>query len=491
MKLIRQFIAAINPIAGKRISTSSLQFRLTLELLVLSILALSSVAFWAGWQRSQNLVAAHKKTLEYIGIRFPEQVELYSEMGSLEIGLTRSVHKASTGGIMVWVKRNDGMLLVNSPDMDLQSSKITKMISLTEVPAEPTFVQVGDRYLAISSRTLKVKNELLGTVYFSQDITDEQRQLNDGIRSLIVVSIVVILVLMLAISNRIRHALHPLEHMSQVASTLSADNLLAAKLQLHQAPDEILGLAQTFNEMLFRLSGSWEQQRQFVGNVSHELRTPLTVVVGYLQSLLRRSTNLSDYQQEALKTAAGETERTIRMLEDLLDLARADSGNLHFRLNPVILNTLVAEVAQMSQKVSNRKIIFVSNDEDVVACADQERLQQVLINLVDNAIKYSAPEQPVELVLEKREQQVMIHVGDRGIGISLPHQNRIFERFYRVDESMTRSRDGTGLGLAIAKSLIEGMEGRITLRSKPGEGSIFTITLPVWNPQLLAIAFSL
>jgi signal transduction histidine kinase len=484
MKLIRQFIATINPIAGKRISTSSLQFRLTLELLVLSILGLSSVAFWAGWQRSQNLVGAHKKTLEYIGIRFPEQVELYSEMGSLEIGLTRSVHKASTGGIMVWVKRNDGMLLVNSPDMDLQSSKITKMISLTEVPAEPTFLQVGDRYLVISSRTLRVKNELLGTVYFSQDITDEQRQLNDGIRSLIVVSIVVILVLMLAISNRIRHALHPLEHMSHVASTLSADNLQAAKLQLHQAPDEILGLAQTFNEMLFRLSGSWEQQRQFVGNVSHELRTPLTVVVGYLQSLLRRSTNLSDYQQEALKTAVGETERTIQMLEDLLDLARADSGNLHFRLNPVILNTLVAEVAQMSQKVSNRKIIFVSNDEDVVACADQDRLQQVLINLVDNAIKYSAPEQPVELVLDKRENQVMIHVGDRGIGISLPHQNRIFERFYRVDESMTRSRDGTGLGLAIAKSLIEGMEGRITLRSKPGEGSIFTITLPVWNPQL-------
>ncbi|MEG4148784.1 histidine kinase dimerization/phospho-acceptor domain-containing protein [Microcoleus sp. Pol12B5] len=141
-------------------------------------------------------------------------------------------------------------------------------------------------YPVICTRTLRIKNESLGTVYFSQDITDEQRQLNDGIRSLIFVSIVVILVLMLAIASRIRQALHPLEHMSQVASTLSADNLQAAKLQLHQTPDEILGLAQTFNEMLFRLSGSWEQQRQCVGNVSHELRTPLTVVVGYLQSLL-------------------------------------------------------------------------------------------------------------------------------------------------------------------------------------------------------------
>jgi signal transduction histidine kinase len=149
-----------------------------------------------------------------------------------------------------------------------------------------------------------------------------------------------------------------------------------------------------------------------------------------------------------------------------------------------MLNTLVVEVAAMSQKVSNRKITVLTTDEDVVTCADQDRLQQVLINLVDNAIKYSAPKQPVDLILEKTEKYAMIHVRDRGIGIPLQHQNRIFERFYRVDESMTRSRDGTGLGLAIAKSLIEGMEGKITLRSKPDEGSIFTITLPVWKPPL-------
>jgi signal transduction histidine kinase len=481
MNLSYQIRSTIKHLTRQRISPSSLQFRLTLELMVLSILGLSSVAFWAGWQRSHNLIVAHKKTLEYIGSRFPEQVELYSEMGSLEIGLTRSVDRASTGGIMVWVKRNDGMLLVNSPDMNMQSSKITKMISLTEVPDEPTFVRVNDRYFVMCSTTLMVKNQLVGTVYFSQDITDEQIELNDGIRSLIVVSIVVVLVLVLAIASRIRRALQPLEHMSQVASTLSADNLNAAKLELHQAPDEILGLAQTFNEMLFRLSASWEQQRQFVGNVSHELRTPLTVVAGYLQSLLRRSNNLSSHQQQALEIAVGETDRTIRMLEDLLDLARADRGNLHFRLNPVILNTLVAEMVAMSQQVSDRQITLVSPDDEIVAIADQDRLQQVLINLMDNAIKYSDPEQPVDLILEKTEQQVMIHVRDRGIGISLPHQKRIFERFYRVDEFMTRSRDGTGLGLAIAKSLIEGMDGRITLRSKPGEGSIFTITLPIWK----------
>jgi signal transduction histidine kinase len=235
--------------------------------------------------------------------------------------------------------------------------------------------------------------------------------------------------------------------------------------------------------MLGRLSGSWEQQQQFVGNVSHELRTPLAVIAGYLQSLLRRGDNLSPHQQQAVATASAEAERTIQMLQDLLDLARADRGSLHFRLTPIMLNTLVVEVAEMSQKVSHRPIQVLATDEDVIACADQDRLQQVLINLVDNAIKYSAPDQTVELILEKTEQQAVIHVRDHGIGIPLAHQHRIFERFYRVDESMTRSRDGTGLGLAIAKSLIEGMDGRICLRSKPAEGSLFTITLPLWKPR--------
>jgi signal transduction histidine kinase len=270
-----------------------------------------------------------------------------------------------------------------------------------------------------------------------------------------------------------------LAQMSQIASNVSADDLGAAQLELQQAPDEILGLATAFNEMTVRLSGAWEQQRQFVGNVSHELRTPLSVVLGYLQSLLRRGDNLSTHQQHALETAIAETDRTIRMLQDLLDLARADSGNLHFRQSPVVLNTLIAEVVAMSQKVSKYPISVPTTSDDIVALADQDRLMQVLINLVDNAIKYS--NSPIELILEQTADRAIIHIQDRGIGITLEHQNRIFERFYRAEESSTRSRDGTGLGLAISKSLIEGMNGRITLRSKPNEGSTFTISLPIWK----------
>lgn len=481
MKLNRHLRAIFNHFPPKWISNSSLQFRLTLELLTLSILGLGSVAIWAAWQMEQNLVAAHKQTLEYIAMRFPEQLALYSQADSLEKGLERTINRVSTPGLAVWVENTDGRLVAHSNNINNALPEFRVVEALSAVPEKPQVVRFAGRDIVLCGTPLALNDQSFGKLYLSQDITADQQKLNAGLWRLLLISLVVITVLTVAISQRIRQAMYPLKQMSQVASAVSADDLSGAKLQLNQAPQEVLGLAEAFNEMLFRLSGAWEQQRQFVGNVSHELRTPLTVVVGYLQSLLRRSVNLSAYQQQALETAAAETERTIRMLQDLLDLARADSGHLHFRCVPIVLNTLVTEVAEMSQKVSNRQINVLATAEDVVTCADQDRLQQVLINLVDNAIKYSGPEDPVDLILEKNSQSAIIHIRDYGIGIALPYQKRIFERFYRVDESMTRSRDGTGLGLAIAKSLIEGMDGRITLRSKLGEGTTFTITLPLWQ----------
>jgi len=453
------------------------------ELIALAVLGVSGVAIWAGWRMEQTLISVHKQNLEYIAARFPEQVEIYTQIGSVETGVEHTIDKLSIPGLLIWVRNPNGQILSRPSDINSSPPELMDRVATTDVSPQPTVFRFDDRYVVLCGNPLSIWGTPLGQVYILKDITEDQMRLNAGVHSLMLSSIVAVVLLVITISRRIRSALQPLQQMSRVASAVSADDLSGAKLELNHAPDEIVGLAQAFNEMLVRLSGSWEQQRQFVGNVSHELRTPLAVIAGYLQSLLRRGDNLSPHQQQAVATASAEAERTIRILKDLLDLARVDSSNLHFRLTPMLLNTLVVEVAQMSQKVSNRQINPLVTDEDVVVCADQDRLQQVLINLIDNAIKYSAPDQVVDLILEKTEQQAVIHVRDRGVGIALAHQQRIFERFYRVDESITRSRDGTGLGLAIAKSLIEGMDGRITLRSKLGEGSLFTITLPLWKPQ--------
>ena len=471
---------AIANIFRKRVSPNSLQFRLTVELIALSVISLTGVTVWAGWRMEQTVVNGHKQMLEYVAMRFPDQVEMYMETEGIKAGIERTLNKVSTSGLGILVNDENGKILAKSAN-DYDLSADLRNIGYSEVPTTPQVIRISDRYVVMCGNTLTVNGKLVGKVYLSQDITKDQLQLNNGIYGLIIVSISATVILIVAIALRIRKALFPLEQMSQMANLISIDDLSAAKLELAKAPDEILGLAQTFNEMLQRLSSAWEQQRQFVGNVSHELRTPLTVIGGYLQSLLRRGDNLSIYQKQAIETASAETERTIQMLQDLLDLARADSGNLHFRQAPVFLNTLVAEVAAMSAKVSDRSVTAITQDQDIVALADQDRLQQVLINLVDNAIKYSAD--PVEIQLETREDQAIIHICDRGIGIALAHQQRVFERFYRSDDPSTRSRDGTGLGLAIAKSLVEGMNGKISLMSKPNEGSIFTISLPLWNPQ--------
>jgi signal transduction histidine kinase len=411
-----------------RVSPTSLQFRLTLELVTLSAIGVSAVAFWAGWQMEQNLLTSHQQLIEYVAMRFPEQVEMYSEAKTIKIGLERTIDKLSTSGVSIWVQEPDGKILGKSSGINQPSSNLLNAFTQTAAPVKPTIVQFGDRYLVLCGNPLNVNGKLVGKVYLSQDITSDRHQLTTGINSLIGSGILAICLLTIAISQRIRTTLQPLAQMSQIASKVSADDLGAARLELQQAPDEILGLAKAFNEMTVRLSGAWEQQRQFVGNVSHELRTPLSVVLGYLQSLLRRGDNLSNHQQHALETAIAETDRTIRMLQDLLDLARADSGNLHFRQSPVVLNTLIAEVVAMSQKVSKHPISLPINSDDVVALADQDRLMQVLINLVDNAIKYS--NSPIKLILEQTADRAIIHVQDRGIGIALEHQNRIFERFY-------------------------------------------------------------
>ena len=478
MQLMDRFWRTIDRIKQRHFDPSSLQCRLTAEIVVLSVLGLSSVAVWTSWKMQQLLITSHTQTVDYIATRFPNDVELYSEMLPLEAGLQKTINKVSVPGLVIWVKSLDGKkVLAQSSEMNSSFKASDELMSLAEMPLKPQVYKVEQRYLILYQGAVTAKGQPLGKVYMAQDITQEQQQLHGAIRGLVAVCILVTLTTIAAIAHRIRRSLQPLQDMSQMAGAISAKDLREAKLQLSHAPTEVKELAQTFNMMLSRLSDAWEQQRQFVSNISHELRTPLTIVLGYLQSVLRRSNNLGDYQREALETAAAEADRTVRLLQDLLDLARSDSGYMQYRLEPLVLNDLVIEVIEMAEKFSDRTIQIKSVDP-VLAIVDRDRLKQVLINLIDNAVKYSTPDDPIQLLLEQTAQQALIHVRDYGVGIPLQDQNRIFERFYRVDEARCRSTGGHGLGLAIAKTLIEGMGGSITVRSKPGEGSDFAITLP-------------
>lgn len=478
MRLMHRFGESIRHFRQGHLDPSSLQFRLTIEVAAPLILGLGSVALWTSWKMQQILITTHLQSVDYIADRFPRDVQIYSEMLPLEAGLQKTIDNVSVPGLLIWVKSPSGKLLAQSNDRNAAPISKPELMSLAEMPLKPEVYPISNRALVLSQRSIIVNGNPLGTVYLARDITQETRQLVAAIQGLAIVCGLATIAIMIAIAIRIRRSLRPLQEMSQIAGAISAEDLKEAQLQLSHAPREVKELAQTFNMMLSRLSDSWEQQREFVSNVSHELRTPLTVVFGYLQSLLRRGTNLNDYQREALETAASEADRTVRLLQDLLDLARADSGYARFQVECVPLRELLQEVASMAEKFSNRSILITAPTE-VEALADRDRLKQVLLNLIDNAVKYSTPDQDVALELQRTERQAIIQVRDRGVGIPFQDQSRIFERFYRVDETRSRSTGGHGLGLAIVKTLVEGMGGTIGVKSNRSEGSTFTVTLPM------------
>ncbi|MEH1970926.1 sensor histidine kinase [Nostoc sp.] len=457
----------------------SLQSRLTVGITAFSTLVLGSLATLTSCKMQQILVDSHKYNIEEIAKRLPQDVQIYSEMMQPEIGLQKAINNLANTNTLLWLKSPDHKILVKSATLNLLSdTTVAELMSLTKMPIKPQVYRVNQSYFVLCGSSVQVQGKLLGELFVVKDITREQRMFVIMVQSFAITSVLAIIILIAAIAFYIKRSLQPLRQLNQMASVISAEDLGQAQLYINNAPSEVKELAQTLNMLLSRLSQSWEQEREFVSNVSHELRTPLTIVHGYLQSVLRRQNNLTQTQQEALETAASEAERTIRLLQDLLDLARADSGYLDFQIKSYVLNNLVEEVVMMAEKYSKRKITIESKVYPIKIKADYNRLKQVLLNLIDNAIRYSQPDTPIIFKLNQLQDKAIIQVCDKGYGIPLQQQARIFERFYRVDESRSHTTGGCGLGLSIVKTLVEGMGGSITVQSKLGEGSIFTISLP-------------
>ncbi|MDF5736440.1 MULTISPECIES: sensor histidine kinase [unclassified Nostoc] len=477
MKQIRKVWINIDPF--------SLQSRLTVGIAAFSALVLGSLATWTSWKMQQILVDSHKNNIEEIAKRLPRDVQLYSEMMQPETGLQKAINNLANTNILLWLKSPDNKILVKSATLDLLSdTTVAELMSLTKMQIKPQVYKVNQSYFVLCGSSVQVQGKLLGELFVVKDITHEQRMFVVMVQSLAITSVLAIIILTTAIAFYIKRSLQPLRQLNQMASMISAEDLGQAQLYFDNAPSEVKELAQTLTMLLSRLSQSWKQEREFVSNVSHELRTPLTIVHGYLQSVLRRQNNLTQTQQEALETAASEAERTIRLLQDLLDLARADSGYLYFQMKSYVLNDLVEEVVVMAEKYSDRLITIESKFYPIEVKVDYSRLKQVLLNLIDNAVNYSEADTPVIFKLNQLQDKAIIQICDKGYGIPLQQQARIFERFYRVDESRSHATGGCGLGLSIVKTLVEGMGGSVSVQSKLGEGSTFTISLPTYSNSI-------
>lgn len=270
----------------------------------------------------------------------------------------------------------------------------------------------------------------------------------------------------------------PLEDIATVARQITRADDLSRRVPYANRPDEIGELARAFNQTLERLERLFRTQQRLLADVSHELRTPLTAIRGNLDLIER----IGEADPESISAIQVEIERMTRLVGDLLLLARADSGGLPLERRPVELDNILFEIYRQIAVVNPPVEVKLSEVDQATVMGDADRLKQLFINLVENAIKYTPAGGTVELSLFKKDDKVHFEVCDTGIGIppeNLPH---IFDRFYRVDKARARAHGGSGLGLSIAKWIATAHGGSIRVKSQPGEGTTFTVTLPLYEP---------
>lgn len=280
-------------------------------------------------------------------------------------------------------------------------------------------------------------------------------------------------------------ALKPVDRMTRAAQKISA-NQLDQRLQESGNGDELDRLAKTLNHMLGRLNNTIGQMRRFSADASHELQTPLTILKGEMEVTLRSPRRPEEYQR-VLHSGLEEIDRINHLVEGLLLLARADAGVLRLDFQPVALNDLLHDICEQMKTIADDHAIHLQTGvvAPISVHADREHLRSLLLNLVDNAIKYTPAGGSVTLSLRSGDNGATLVISDTGIGLSPDEQRQIFSRFHRSADTRARDVKGVGLGLSIVHSIIEAHGGSIHVESTPGQGSVFTVHLPAIPPSSL------
>jgi heavy metal sensor kinase len=275
-----------------------------------------------------------------------------------------------------------------------------------------------------------------------------------------------------------KRALLPVDRIAASAERISSQNL-SERLPVAQTGDELERLSLALNRMIERLDSAFLYSRRFVADASHELRTPLTVLQGELESLVRQPQFTTDWR-DRVGSALEEVDRLAHIVEGLFAISRMDAGEAAAEWVPLDLAQLTAATVDQMSLLADDKGINVSYDAATAVWVegDRARLKQVVVNLLDNAIKYTPQGGQIALTVDAQDLQAVLEVTDNGIGIPPEALPRVFERFFRVDQARSREQGGAGLGLSIVKSICTAHHGRVEASSGPGRGSRFRVELP-------------
>jgi heavy metal sensor kinase len=273
--------------------------------------------------------------------------------------------------------------------------------------------------------------------------------------------------------------LRPIATISEAARQISASDL-SRRINVEETQSELGSLAATLNDTFDRLESAFKQQVRFTADASHELRTPLAVIHTQLELALSRDRSPEEYRQ-AMQACLRAARRMRSLVDSLLVLARADAGRLELKRERFDLAESVEECAAMLAPLASQRNVELTAATDTPAevVADRTRVTQVITNLMNNAIAYNRDGGRVRVSVGREDGVAVLTVADTGVGIAPGDQADVFARFFRADKARSREAGGSGLGLAICKSIVDAHGGDIRFASRPGEGTTFTVRLPV------------
>ncbi len=374
-----------------------------------------------------------------------------------------------------------GQITLQSANISTRNIPLSESAMQAALKGEATSESVrlqGEISIRLLSYPIRHGETLVNILRVGTSLRPVEEMLNRLVFVLLIGSPLAVIVSMLGGWFLAGRALRPVDTITLAAQRIAAGDLTQ---RIHTtSADEIGRLASTFNDMIARLEASIRQIRQFSADASHELRTPLTITKGETELALRKERTPEVYR-EVLESNLEEIDRMSRIVDELLFLSRADLGEIKIAREPVQLDQLVQEIQHQAIVLGkNREVeTILGTLEPTEVVGDEWRLRELLLNIIDNAIKYSQEKGTVEIGLEHINGMAKISVQDNGIGISPDEQKLVFDRFFRSDTARAHAQKGTGLGLAICKWIAETHQGQIQIESTPGQGSRFTIFLPL------------
>ncbi len=341
--------------------------------------------------------------------------------------------------------------------------------------------------LFIYSRLVSRKtNRTTGYIVVQNAMTSYNHLMHNLLRWMIGISLVAILLFTLIAYIIVRDVVNPIKEISKVARQVNDDPNSTARIKELHRNDELEELATSFNKMLDRMQSYIDQQKQFVSDVSHELRTPVAVIEGHLNMLERWGKDDPEILDESINASVQEADRMKHLIQEMLDLTRAEQIDVLYPNKVTNVTALLRRVTSDMAMVHpdfNIQLEIDDLPEDTEIQIYQGHLEQILVILIDNGIKYSTDQKQINVSAGVTQDDVHIIVQDFGEGISEQDQKKIFNRFYRVDKARTREKGGNGLGLAIAQKLVTSYHGEISVDSVLGQGSQFKISFPVLSPD--------